>query len=117
MYFVCDPQLDDIKTRRLVRRLLICGGRVIFTGTVEPNTHASLLLHAGKAQLLRYSVHCTQADMLRIAAQNHFDQIIAYNSDFAPTKKGLRGLISSPIKHNAPPFAEKQRGALLISVQ
>ena len=48
---------------------------------------ASLLLHAGKAQLLRYSVHCTQADMLRIAAQNHFDQIIAYNSDFAPTKK------------------------------
>ena len=87
VYFVCDPQLDDIKTRRLVRRLLICGGRVIFTGTVEPNTHASLLLHAGKAQLLRYSVHCTQADMLRIAAQNHFDQIIAYNSDFAPTKK------------------------------
>mgnify|MGYP001108337941 CR=1 FL=1 len=47
----------------------------------------TLLLHAGKAQLLRYSVHCTQADMLRIAAQNHFDQIIAYNSDFAPTKK------------------------------
>ena len=80
-------QLDDIKTRRLVRRLLICGGRVIFTGTVEPNTHASLLLHAGKARLLRYSVHCTQADMLRIASQNHFDRIIAYNSDFAPTQR------------------------------
>ena len=46
-----------------------------------------MLLHAGKAQILLYSVHCTQADMLRIAAQNHFDQIIAYNSDFAPTKK------------------------------
>ena len=87
VYFVCDPQLDDIKTRRLVRRLLICGGRVIFTGTVEPNTHASLLLHAGKAQLLRYSVHCTQADMLRIAAQNDFKRIIAYNSDYAPTQR------------------------------
>lgn len=61
VYFVCDPQLDDIWTRKLIRRLLICGGRVIFTGTVEPNTHASLLLHAGKAKLLRYSVHCTQA--------------------------------------------------------
>ena len=55
--------------------------------TVEPNTHASLLLHAGKAKLLRYSVHCTQADMLRIASQNHFDRIIAYHSDFAPTQK------------------------------
>lgn len=87
VYFVCDPQLDDIWTRKLIRRLLICGGRVIFTGTVEPNTHASLLLHAGKAKLLRYSVHCTQADMLRIASQNHFDRIIAYHSDFAPTQK------------------------------
>ena len=44
-------------------------------------------LHAGKAKLLRYSVHCTQADMLRIASQNHFDRIIAYHSDFAPTQK------------------------------
>ena len=47
----------------------------------------TLLLHAGKANLLRYSVHCTQADMLRIASQNHFDRIIAYHSDFAPTQK------------------------------
>ncbi|MFR2149667.1 MAG: hypothetical protein ACLS7Z_03405 [Christensenellales bacterium] len=36
VYFVCDPQLDDIKTRQPFRRPLICGGRVIFTGTVRP---------------------------------------------------------------------------------
>ena len=87
VYFICDPQLDTPDARKLVRRLLVCGGRVIFTGTVEPNTHASLLLHAGKARLLRYSVHCTQADMLRIAAQNDFKRIIAYNSDYAPTQR------------------------------
>ena len=84
IYFISDPQLDTPAARELVRQLLICGGRVIFTGTVEPNTHASLLLHAGKAQLLRYGVHCTQADMLRIAAQNDFKKIIAYRSDYAP---------------------------------
>ena len=35
-------------------------------------------------QLLRYGVHCTQEDMLGIAAKNHFGRIIAYRSDFAP---------------------------------
>jgi hypothetical protein len=48
---------------------------------------ASMLRHSGQAQLLRYGVHCTQADMLRIASQNHFRRIIAYHSDFAPTQR------------------------------
>lgn len=92
MYFVCDPQLDDIWTRKLIRRLLICGGPRDFHRTVEPNTHASLLLHAGKAKLLRYSVHCTQADMLRIASQNHFDRIIAYHFGLRADAEGLRSI-------------------------
>lgn len=86
VYFCSDPQLDSPAARELVQRLLICGGRILFTGTVEPNTRASLLLHGGNAQLLRYGVHCTQADMLRIAAQNHFQKIIAYRSDYEPER-------------------------------
>lgn len=86
VYFISDPQLDSAYARALVQQLLICGGRVFFTGTVEPDSHAALLMHSGKARLLRYGVHCTQADMLRIASQNDFKQIIAYCSDYAPTK-------------------------------
>lgn len=86
VYFISDPQLDGVYSRQLVHRLLVCGGRVIFTGTVEPRTRAAMLMHAGKARLMRYGVHCTQADMLRIAAQNSFRRIIAYRSDYAPTQ-------------------------------
>ncbi|MDO5299424.1 MAG: hypothetical protein Q4F18_08335 [Clostridia bacterium] len=86
VYFVSDPQLDSSYARSLMQRLLLCGGRVIMTGTVEPDSYAALMLHSGKAQLLRYGVHCTQADMLRIASQNDFGRIIAYRSDYAPTQ-------------------------------
>ncbi len=86
VYFVSDPQLDTPYARDLAESLLACGGRVIFTGTVEPNTHAAALLHAGMARTLRYGIHCTQTDMLRIAEQNAFTRIIAYRSDFAPTQ-------------------------------
>ena len=86
VYFVSDPQLDSRPARDLAARLLACGARVIFTGTVEPKTHAALMIHAGKAQKVRYGVHCTQEDMLAIAAQNDFKKIIAYRSDYAPTQ-------------------------------
>lgn len=86
VYFLTDPQLDQPESRRLVQDLLACGGQVIMTGTIEPNTHANLLYRAGHAQLLRYGVHCTQEDMLSIASQNHFGRIIAYRSDYAPTQ-------------------------------
>ena len=59
---------------------------MIFTGTVEPQTYAALMLRAGTAQKVRYGVHCTQDDMLRIAAQNEFGRIIAYRSDYEPTQ-------------------------------
>lgn len=84
VYFITDPQLDHSQSRRLVQDLLACGGQVIMTGTIEPDSHANLLYRAGHAQLLRYGVHCTQADMLNIAAKNHFGRIIAYHSDYAP---------------------------------
>lgn len=84
VYFVSDPQLDSRFARELAESILACGGRVFFTGTVEPNTHAALLLHAGVAQLHRYAIHCTQEDMLRIASQNVFGKIVAYHSDYAP---------------------------------
>ena len=86
VYFISDPQLDTAYARALVRRLLTCGGRILLTGTVEPHTHAAQLMHAGYARLLRYGVHCTQEDMMRIAAQNDFKRIIAYRSDYAPTQ-------------------------------
>ena len=86
VYFVSDDQLDSIYARDLVSRLLVCGGRVIFTGTVEPGSRASLLIHSGQASLLRYNVHSTQTDMLQLAARNSFSRIIAYDSDFAPTQ-------------------------------
>lgn len=86
VYFLSDPQLDSGFARTLVDRLLVCGARVIMTGTVEPRTYASLLMHSGQARLIRYGVHCTQEDMMRIAAQNSFSKIIAYHSDFAPTQ-------------------------------
>ena len=86
VYFLTDPQLDSSAGRRLVQDLLACGGQVIMTGTIEPNTHANLLYRAGHAQLLRYGVHCTQEDMLGIAAKNCFGRIIAYRSDYAPTQ-------------------------------
>ena len=44
------------------------------------------MLRAGTAQKVRYGVHCTQDDMLRIAAQNEFGRIIAYRSDYEPTQ-------------------------------
>ena len=84
VYFVSDPQLDSRYARELTRRLLICGARVLMTGTVEPGTIAAQLTHAGHARLLRYGIHCTQEDMLRIASQNDFGRIIAYRSDYAP---------------------------------
>lgn len=86
VYFITDPQLDNPQSRRLVQDLLACGGQVIMTGTIEPNTHANLLYRAGHAQLIRYGVHCTQEDMLGIAAKNHFRRIIAYRSVYAPTQ-------------------------------
>lgn len=86
VYFICDPQLDTAEARSLINEILLCGGRVIMTGTIEPDTHAAQLIHAGKASLLRYGAHCTQEDMMRIAAQNHFGRIIAYRSDYAPTQ-------------------------------
>ena len=86
VYFATDPQLDHSDSRRLVQDLLACGGQVIMTGTIEPNTHAHSLYRAGLAQLLRYGVHCTQEDMLNIAAKNRFGRIIAYRSDYAPAQ-------------------------------
>ena len=85
VYFISDPQLDSPEAQALVNRILECGGRIFFTGTTEPGTTASLLRHSGQAQLLRYGVHCTQTDMLRIARKNDFTRIIAYHSDYAPT--------------------------------
>ncbi len=87
VYFVSDPQLDEPQSRALADDLLRYGARVIFTGTVEPQTRAALMLHAGTAQKVRYGVHCTQDDMLRIAAQNDFGKIIAYRSDYEPTQR------------------------------
>ena len=86
VYFLTDPQLDTREGRRLVQDLLACGGQVIMTGTIEPDSHANLLFRAGHAQLLRYGVHCTQEDMLGIASKNHFGRVIAYRSDYAPTQ-------------------------------
>lgn len=86
IYFVSDPQLDTADAGNLVSNILACGGRIFFTGTVEPNTHAALLMNAGVARRFRYDIHCTQADVLRIASQNDFGGIIAYHSDFAPTQ-------------------------------
>lgn len=86
VYFLTDPQLDTREGRQLAQDLLACGGQVIMTGTIEPNSHAHLLYRAGLAQLLRYGVHCTQEDMLTIANKNHFTRVIAYRSDYAPTQ-------------------------------
>lgn len=86
IYFVSDPQLDSPESRRLVQRLLICGGRVILTGRIEPKTHAALLAYSGKAISMRYGIHCNQKDMERIATQNNFGTIIAYQSAYAPKR-------------------------------
>ena len=56
------------------------------TGTVETGTYAASLMHSGNAKMLRYAIHCTQEEMLAIAAQNHFGKIVAYRSDYAPTQ-------------------------------
>lgn len=84
VYFISDPQLDEKSSLNLLHDLLICGARVIMTGTVEHGTQAASLMHSGHAQMLRYAVHCTQEEMLAVAAQNQFKKIIAYRSDFAP---------------------------------
>ena len=86
VYFLSDSQLETEYGRTVATWLLKYGARILMTGTVEPNTVAASLLHSGKAKLMRYGVHCTQADMLRIAAQNDFGKIIAYRSDYAPTQ-------------------------------
>ena len=86
VYFISDPQLDEPESLILLRRLLICGARVFMTGTVETGTYAASLMHSGNARMLRYAVHCTQEEMLSVARQNEFGKIIAYRSDYAPTK-------------------------------
>jgi len=86
VYFISDPQLDRADTRKLLHELLICGARVIMTGTVESGTNAASLMHSGHARMLRYAIHCTQEEMLDVAGQNRFSKIIAYNSDYAPTR-------------------------------
>ncbi len=86
VYFLSDPQLDAFQSHQLAENLLLYGTRIIFTGTVEPETYAASMLHAGTAQRVRCGVHCTQDDMLAIAAQNEFGKIIAYRSDYEPTQ-------------------------------
>lgn len=86
VYLISDPQLDEPESLILLRQLLICGARVIMTGTVEVGTYAASLMHSGNARKLRYAVHCTQEEMLSVAAQNDFGKIIAYRSDYAPTQ-------------------------------
>ncbi|MBQ2991891.1 MAG: MBL fold metallo-hydrolase [Clostridia bacterium] len=86
VYFISDPQLDRQSSLSLLHQLLICGARVFMTGTVEPGTYAASLMHSGHARMLRYAIHCTQEEMLSIAAKNHFQKIIAYRSDYAPTQ-------------------------------
>ena len=86
VYFISDPQLDEPESLVLLRQLMICGGRVILTGTVETGTYAATLLHSGNARMLRYAIHCTQEEMLSVARQNDFEKIIAYRSDYAPTQ-------------------------------
>ena len=86
VYFISDPQLDEPESLILLRQLLICGARVIMTGTVEVGTYAASLMHSGNARKLRYAVHCTQEEMLSVAAQNSFSRIIAYRSDYAPAQ-------------------------------
>ncbi len=86
VYFISDPQLDEPESLALLRQLLICGARVFMTGTVEFGTYAASLMHSGNARMLRYAVHCTQEEMLAVAAQNDFGRIIAYRSDYAPTQ-------------------------------
>ena len=86
VYLISDPQLDEPESLVLLRQLLICGARVIMTGTVEVGTYAASLMHSGNARKLRYAVHCTQEEMLSVAAQNDFGKIIAYRSDYAPTQ-------------------------------
>lgn len=86
VYFISDPQLDEPESLVLLRQLLLCGARVFMTGTVEVGTYAASLMHSGNARMLRYAIHCTQEEMLSIAAQNDFQKIIAYRSDYAPTQ-------------------------------
>ena len=86
VYFISDPQLDKPESLVLLRQLLICGARVFMTGTVETGTYAASLMHSGHARMLRYAVHCTQEEMLAVANQNEFGQIIAYRSDYSPTQ-------------------------------
>lgn len=86
VYFISDPQLDEPESLVLLRQLLLCGAEVFMTGTVEVGTYAASLMHSGNARMLRYAIHCTQEEMLSIATQNKFDRIIAYRSDYAPTK-------------------------------
>ncbi|MBQ4265878.1 MAG: hypothetical protein IJB85_10230 [Clostridia bacterium] len=87
VYFISDPQLDEPDSLVLLRQLLICGARVFMTGTVEVGTYAASLMHSGNARKLRYAIHCTQEEMLSVAAQNDFGRIIAYRSDYAPTQE------------------------------
>lgn len=84
VYFISDPQLDEKSSLKLVHDLLVCGARIFMTGTVEHGTYAASLMHSGQAQMLRYAIHCTQDEMLAVAAQNDFKRIIAYRSDYAP---------------------------------
>ena len=86
VYFISDPQLDQKSSLALLNDLLICGARIIMTGTVESGTQAASLMHSGHARMLRYAVHCTQEEMLDVAGQNRFNKIIAYRSDYAPTQ-------------------------------
>ena len=86
VYFISDPQLDEPESLVLLRQLIICGARVIMTGTVEVGTYAASLMHSGNARMLRYAIHCTQEEMLSVASQNDFGRIIAYRSDYAPTQ-------------------------------
>ena len=86
VYFISDPQLDRKSSLELLHDLLICGARVIMTGTVESGTQAASLMHSGHARMLRYAIHCTQEEMIDVACQNNFRRIIAYHSDYAPTQ-------------------------------
>lgn len=80
---IADPQLRKEKNQRLVKEILHCGGKLLLSGHLYPDTYAEKVWKAGYAEKIAYPVHQTYADVCTLVQKNQFSKIVLNHSEEA----------------------------------
>ena len=78
---VADPQLKQENDQVLAQKVLEKNGEVLFTGHIDLNSYASILIHRENVLQLIYNVHENLQEALALCEKNHWSQIIFTHCD------------------------------------